>query len=56
MDIETTPRKKTLLEKRGIYTTEDLLNILPRKYYDYTHVYNEVTPSMDGVNGCVVGR
>ena len=56
MDIETTPRKKALLEKRGIYTTEDLLNFLPRKYYDYTHVYNEVTPSMDGVTGCFVGR
>lgn len=55
MEIQTTPKKKLLLEKRGIYMKEDLLDFLPRKYHDFTTKYRQVNPLMNGMCGCFIG-
>lgn len=36
-DIGILPAKVKQFNKKGIYTAEDLLYFLPRKYYDFTH-------------------
>lgn len=55
MEIMTTPKRKEILGKRNIYTQNDLLHYFPRKYNDYTKVYREVNPQLDGACGCFVG-
>lgn len=54
--IEAAPQTLKALEKRKIYTNEDILNILPKRYKDYRHQYTEITPDMDGTTGVFIGR
>lgn len=54
-EIRTTPNTQKILASKDIYTTEDLLNCLPKKYYDYIFTYREIYPSMVGFTGCFCG-
>ncbi len=55
-EIITTPKKKSILEKKGICTTEDLLNFLPRTYKDYSREFTEVSIHLSGSTGCFLGE
>lgn len=55
-EIITTPKRKSILEKKGIYTTEDLLNFLPRAYKDYSREFTEVSIHLSGSTGCFLGE
>lgn len=56
MEITTTPKKKEILEKRGIATWMDLLNFLPRTYKDYRQTHYELNRSLVGKTGVFVGK
>lgn len=55
-EIITTPKKKSILEKKGIFTNEDLLNFLPRAYKDYSREFTEVSIHLSGSTGCFLGE
>ena len=55
-EIITTPKKKSILEKKGIFTNEDLLNFLPRAYKDYGREFTEVSIHLSGSTGCFLGE
>lgn len=55
MEIKLTPKRKEILAKRGLRTNEDFIRFFPRKYKDYTKVYESVTPEMNGAEGCFIG-
>lgn len=55
MEINTTPKRKSILEQRNIYTQNDLLHYFPRKYNDFSKVYRDITVEMNGSSGCFVG-
>ncbi|MBO5373762.1 MAG: DEAD/DEAH box helicase [Lachnospiraceae bacterium] len=55
-EIITTPKKKSILEKKGIYTNEDLLNFLPRAYKDYSREFTEISIHLSGSTGCFLGE
>ncbi len=55
MEIQTSTRAKNILEKKGILTYEDVLNLFPKKYKDYRVQYDLLAPGLDGKDGVFVG-
>lgn len=55
-EIETTTKKLNILSKHGINTNEDLLNLFPRCYKDFSKTYTEVFVELSGRTGCFIGE
>lgn len=55
-EIETTTKKLNILAKHGINTNEDLLNLFPRSYKDFSKTYTEVFVELSGKTGCFIGE
>lgn len=56
-ELDIPVRKKYILAKKGIVTTDDLLSsFLPRSYKDYRKEYSEVSEDLNGCSGCFIGK
>lgn len=53
-NLELTPRKREQFNQKGIFTYEDLVNYIPRKYYDFSCLYS-VDNLYDGYIQAIVG-
>ncbi len=54
-EITAATRTKNILEKKGIYTVDDLLHYFPRKYDNFSAIYKRLNPALNGQTGCFVG-
>lgn len=55
-DLEfVTPRKAKQFENKGIETVEELLKIVPKKYFDCRES-TPISPASNGQNVCIIGK
>ena len=56
VDLEfVTPRKAKQFENKGITTVEELLKIVPKKYFDCRES-TPISPASNGQNVCIIGK
>ena len=55
MLINTQTKTKNILNKKGIFTYKDILDLLPKKYKDYRYIYEELSTDQADSYGCFIG-
>lgn len=56
MELNIPTRQKNILEKKGISTTYDLVNLLPKAYKAYTTEFRDVDYYLSQRTGCFIGE